>query len=137
MTEKDLYRKICSLTNKTEVLLQRIESHLTGAGIPDVLFSGYGHHGFFELKILKKITKIVRIKSLTQFQVLWLNQHDLLGQRCYLLIYIYDQHELVVYAGSSANLADLIKGMAVDLFYSKSLFHNTLTIDFLRRIYVR
>src|SRR3990167_3301590 len=120
MTEKDLYRKICSLTNKTEVLLQRIESHLTGAGIPDVLFSGYGHHGFFELKILKKITKIVRIKSLTQFQVLWLNQHD-----------------LVVYAGSSANLADLIKGMAVDLFYSKSLFHNTLTIDFLRRIYVR
>jgi hypothetical protein len=51
--ESDLSSDICSFLRSNGVFVQRIESGLTGRGIPDIFFASPSEHGWIELKVAR------------------------------------------------------------------------------------
>lgn len=76
---------------KKAMLLQRIESGATGLGIPDVLYTYEGHHGFIELKQVKDYPKrnYTRVPlRISQEQLNWLYRHGDRGGFCFVMVKI-------------------------------------------------
>lgn len=96
MLERDMYKeleKACKNEYGADYMLQKIESSLTGVGIPDIAYTfNSSKSGWIELKVAK-IIKTGKNKGKINVpyrpgQQNWLKKHKSLSRRTFCLIYL-------------------------------------------------
>ena len=98
--ERTMWAQLRPLLKRSELIFQRIESHSTNAGIPDLVFADGKKVGFIELKFLKdwpkRETTPVRIRTFTPYQRSFLTKWSKFGSgTCFLLLRVGKKEFLV------------------------------------------
>ena len=98
--EKDIYKKMNKVFNRSRILLQPIESGIKGIGIPDIFYRTFNCEGWIELKYISKFP--IMKKSLIRIpfqpgQMNWIKKYRALNGNIFLFLYI--ENSLWIFRG--------------------------------------
>jgi hypothetical protein len=91
MKETELSRKIIKLLQFSGIFVQRIESPMTGVGIPDLFFRTTQTDGWIEFKVIQHPIKLEQKKIKIPFrpgQLNWIKNYVAMGGNAFLFISI-------------------------------------------------